>query len=173
MLMKLLGIALVIGGSGAYGLFSANRLQKRVEHIINFRLALGYLEKEINYLLTPLPVALMRSAMNANEPAKSFFKVVSEDLNDRAGITVSEVWQQNLNKMRITSELKNEDIELLGVISSRLGMSGVEEQMKMFAMIQEQLKIQEKKARQEEHTGRKLRVYGGFAFGATVVLMLI
>ncbi len=173
MLLKMMGAVLVIGACGVYGLFSANRLRRRIEHIVSIRLALGYLEKEINYLHSPLPIALSRSAQNADEPAKSFFSNVSADLYNRAGITLSEAWRQNLDKIRSISELKTEDIELLGAMSAQLGMSGVEEQLKMFAMIQEQLKILENKARQEEASGRKLRVYGGFAFGATVVLMVI
>lgn len=172
MWLKLVGVVLIIGGCGAYGLFSANRLHKRIENIISVRLALGYLEKEINYLHSPLPIALSRSAQNVDEPARSFFNNVSKDLQNRAGITVTEAWQQNLNDLRAISELKNEELELLGILSAELGRSGVEEQLKMFAMIQEQLKLLEEKARQEEVAGRKLRVYGGFAFGATVVLML-
>lgn len=45
--------------------------------------------------------------------------------------------------------------------------------MKLLTMVQEQLKVQEDRARLEEENGRKLRVYGGFAFGATVVLLLL
>lgn len=170
---KLLGVILIIGGCGCYGLRSADRLRKRVAQLVDIRLALACLEKEINYLHTPLPAALSRAAQGAAEPARSLFTGTSRDLQTREGITVNEAWQRNLRSLGSYTDLNSQDLELLQIISPQLGMSGVEEQVKLLAMVQEQLKVQEGKARLEEDSGRKLRIYGGFAFGATVVLLLL
>jgi len=170
---KMLGVILIIGGCGCYGLISANRLRKRVEQLLNIRLALACLEKEINYLHTPLPAALSRAARGAAEPARSLFVGTSQDLQTRAGITINEAWQHNLRSFYQQTELNEQDLELLLVMAPQLGMSGGKEQVKLLTMVQEQLKVQEDQARLEENNGRKLRVYGGFAFGATVVLLLL
>ena len=170
---KLLGVILIIGGCGCYGLMSANRLRKRVEQLLNIRLALACLEKEINYLHTPLPAALSRAAQGAAEPARSLFAGISQDLQTREGITINEAWQHNLRSLYQQTELNDQDLELLLVMAPQLGMSGGEEQVKLLTMVQEQLKVQEDRARIEEDNGCKLRVYGGFAFGATVVLLLL
>ncbi len=171
--IKMLGVILVIGGCGCYGIISARRLHKRVEQLFNLRVALGCLEKEINYLRTPLPSALERAAQSADEPARSLFANTSRDLGIRAGTTVNEAWQYNLDRAHQLLDLNRQDLDILKIISPQLGMSGVEEQVKLLAMVQEQLKIQEKQARFNEDSGRKLRIYGGFAFGATVVLLLL
>ncbi len=171
--VKTLGVVLVMAGFGSYGLLGANSLGKRVEQIRNVRLAMGFLEKEINYLHTPLPLAFSRSAQCVQEPARSLFENCSQSLQDRQGITISEVWGQSLVKIRGLSDLNNEDFEILQLVSSQKGMSGTEEQNRLFAMIQEQLIIQEGQARREAEAGHKLRAYGGFIVGAAIVLLLI
>jgi stage III sporulation protein AB len=52
-------------------------------------------------------------------------------------------------------------------------MSDAAEQKKVFNLLQEELRMQEEKAREELKSGRKLWAYGGFIMGAVVVLLLI
>jgi stage III sporulation protein AB len=78
-----------------------------------------------------------------------------------------------LEKLQKKSDLNHDDITVLQSVSSQMGMSGADEQKKLFAMIQEHLNIQEDRARREAESGRKLRSYGGFILGATVVLLLL
>lgn len=171
--LKTMGVVLVVSGFGSYGLMGARSIEKRVEQIKNIRLAMGFLEKEITYLHTPLPLALNRAAQCIAGPAGLFFAECSRSLQDRQGTTIKEAWSQSLKKMRINSDLTDQDLELLQSVSSQIGMSGVEEQKKLFGLIQEQLKIQEEKARSEADSGRKIRAYGGFILGATIVLLLL
>ncbi len=167
------GIVLLMAGFGSYGLLRANCLQKRVQQIRTIRLAMGILEKEINYLHTPLPLAFSNAVRGLEEPARSLFENCSHGLRDRQGITISEVWSENLQKIKFSSDLKSEDIEMLLMVSSQIGMSSSEQQVNLFRMIQEQLKVQEETARQEAQTDNKLWSYGGFIVGAAVVLLLI
>lgn len=171
--LKTMGVVLVVSGLGSYGLMGAHSLDQRVEQIRNIRLAMRFLEKEITYLHTPLPVAMARAAQCIPPPASHLFGDCSLTLQDRQGITMSEAWSLSLKKMQNRSDLNNADITLLQAVSSQMGMSGADEQKKLFAMIQEQLTIQEERARCEAESGRKLRSYGGFILGATVVLLLL
>lgn len=171
--LKTMGIVLVVSGFGSYGLMGARSIEKRVEQIRNVRLAMGFLEKEITYLHTPLPTALYRAAQSVPGPARRLFSNCSLSLQDRQGITITEAWMQSLEMLRYNSDLTDQDLQLLQSLSSQMGMSGAEEQKKLFGLIQEQLKIQEEKARCELESGRKIRSYGGFILGATVVLLLI
>jgi stage III sporulation protein AB len=171
--LKTLGAAFIVSGFGFYGLMGAKSISNRVEQIRNIRLAMGFLEKEISYLHTPLPLALKRAAQCTTEPAKSLFFDCGHTLQNRQGMTTPEAWAQSLEKMRAISDLKDEDLELLKMLSSQMGMSGTDEQKKLFLLVQEQLKIQEGKARREVESGHKIRAYGGFILGATVVLLLL
>lgn len=171
--VKTLGIACIIAGFGSYGLIGARSTEKRVEQIKNTRLAMGFLEKEITYLQTPLSIALSRTAQLSPPPVRILFAESSRRLLDRQGITIREAWELALQKLCAASDLKGEDIEILKAVSAQLGSSGVAEQKKFFALIQEELKIQEENARRQMESGRKLWGYGGFILGTTVVLLLL
>lgn len=171
--LKTLGVVLVISGFGSYGLMRARSMDQRVEQIKNIRLAMRFLEKEITYLHTPLPLAMARAAQCIPAPANRLFEDCSRNLQDRQGVTINEAWSQSLEKLRKKSDLNDSDITVLQAVSSQMGMSGAEEQKRLFTMIQEHLSIQEDRARSEAESGRKLRSYGGFILGATVVLLLL
>ena len=171
--LKTLGVVLIILGFGSYGLMGAQILDKRVQQIRNIRLAMGFLEKEITYLHTPLTTALTRAAQSIPNPASMLFSQCAKSLQDRQGATSSEAWKLSLENLARVSDLKKEDLELLQSVASQLGTSGVDEQQKFFRYIEEQLKIQEEKSRHELESGRKIRSYGGFILGSTVVLLLL
>lgn len=171
--LKILGIACVISGFGSYGLMGARRMSNRVEQIKNLRLSLAMLEKEISYLHTPLSIALQRTSRSAAPPVRVFFEESARRLQDRQGISIMEAWDAALDKLRSASDLAEEELANLRAVSAQLGSSGIDEQQKIFLLLQEQLKIQEENARAALESGRKLWSYGGFILGATVVLILI
>lgn len=171
--LKTLGMACVISGFGSYGLLGARRMKNRVEQIKNLRLSLAMLEKEITYLHTPLSIALQRTSRSAAAPVRVFFEESARRLQDRQGTSIAEAWEAALDKLSSASDLAEEDLQNLRAVSAQLGSSGIEEQKKLFLLLQEQLKIQEENARMSMESGRKLWSYGGFILGATIVLILI
>lgn len=171
--LKTLGVACIISGFGSYGLLGARRIEKRVEELKGIRLSMGYLEKEITYLQTPLSRALQRTAQLSSPQIRVLFDESSRRLQDRQGISIGEAWEMALHKLHAASDLKEEDIEILKAASGQLGSSGIEEQKKFFQLLQEQLKIQEENARGAMASSCKLWSYGGFILGATVVLLLL
>lgn len=170
---KVLGIAFVIAGFGAWGLLGAKRLEKRVEQLKNLRLALGLLEKEITYNYTPLTRAMERTYRFSPKPVNYIFKDCSLLLKEKDGITAHEAWSKAVKNSSNYLELKSEDLELILTASNQLGMSDVYEQRKFFTFIQEELKVLEEKAIEEVNSGQKLWSYGGFILGAVIVLLLV
>jgi stage III sporulation protein AB len=173
MLFKTLGIALIIGGFGGFGLSGARRFEKRVDELKNIRMALGFLEKEITCAYTPLSRALTRTATFCEKPAALLFAESARLLNSRQGTTAEEAWRTGLQKLVEHSSLKAGDISLLDSLAVQLGRSDAGEQRKVFDLLQEELRIQEEKARAELDSGHKLWSYGGFIIGTVVVLLLI
>lgn len=171
--LKTLGVACIIAGFGSYGLMGAHKIERRVEQIKSLRLSMGFLEKEIIYLQTPLSIAMQRTARLTAQPVRALFAECSERLQDRQGIGIGEAWHQALINLRRNSDLNIDDIEIIRAVSSRLGASGTEDQKKLFQMIQEELVIQEDHARANVKSGRKLWSYGGFILGTVVVLLLL
>lgn len=173
MWLKVIGVALVIGSSGLYGLMGAKRIENRVDQLKNMRLAMNFLEKEISFIHTPLSQALQRTAKFSIPPVSLFFEETSSHLREKLGLTASEAWSRGLDKLRRESDLREDDLELLSTVSMQIGMSNADEQKKFFSLIQEELRIQEEKSLAEVKAGRKLWAYGGFILGTMVVLLII
>lgn len=173
MLLKTMGIALIIGGFGGFGLSGARCFEKRVDELKNIRMALGFLEKEITCAYTPLSLALTRTAVFCKPPVSLLFAESAKRLKSRQGTTAAEAWRTGLQKMVSHSHLNAGDINLLDSLAVQLGRSDADEQRKVFDLLQEELRIQEEKAREELNAGHKLWTYGGFIIGAAIVLLLI
>jgi len=171
--LKTVGVAMVIAGCGGGGLMRAGRIDKRVEQIKIARQAMGYLEKEITYLQTPLPLALEHTAALTAPPLKIMFQESARLLLNRQGVSVTEAWAGALARLEQQADLHADDLQILNTAANQLGASGIEQQKQCFLLLQEQLKIQEEKAREKAESERKLWSYGGFILGTTVVLFLL
>lgn len=171
--LKVLGTSLIIGGFGGWGLAGARRVEKRVEDIVGLRIALGFLEKEITVMYSPLSLALQRTAEFCDPPVDRLFAESAALLQKRQGTTAKEAWGQGLMSMARYSALLPADLKLVENIGVQLGMSNASEQKKMFSLILEELKLQEDKAREKARANHKLWSYGGFILGAAVVILLL
>ncbi|MEN6348384.1 MAG: stage III sporulation protein AB [Syntrophomonas sp.] len=171
--LKTVGIACIISGFGGWGLNGAQNLERRVEQIKELRLALGFLEKEVGSLYIPLSRALGRTAQFCKMPVAVLFSASARILEAKAGATGSEAWMKGLEELQHSSKLKKPEIELLAAAASQLGMTDAAQQKKLLSLLQEELGIMEAKALQEAEAGHKLWSYGGFMFGALIVLLLL
>lgn len=170
---KLMGTALIIAGFGTWGLSGAKAIEKRTGEITELKFALAFLEKEITYLQTPLSQAMEKTASMCQAPVSRLFREVARELKAGKGFTAAEAWMQGLEVIRTESNLKDADIDLLAAAAHQLGMTDSIEQRKFFILLQEQLKVQEEKSRQEQAANQKLWSYGGFILGAVIVLLLL
>ncbi|NLB52824.1 MAG: hypothetical protein GX808_07780 [Syntrophomonadaceae bacterium] len=173
MWIKTLGICLIITGFGMWGLWGAQRIDNRVKQLKNLRIAIGFLEKEVTYMQTPLSQAMSRTGHFCDRNVAVLFRECASYLGKKSGITGNEAWEKGLKKLIEESELKKIDLELLKTVGPQLGLSDRLEQQKFFALIQEELKLQEKAALNEAEAGKKLWSYGGFIIGAVIVILLL
>lgn len=171
--LKVVGISLIMGGFGGWGLAGARRLERRVEDIRDLRMALGFLEKEITTMFTPLSLALERTAAFCDFSVAHLFMESSVVLQRKQGVTIKEAWPAGLASLVRHSALQPEDLKVLQNVGGQLGMSNASEQKKIFTLIQEELKLQEENAREKVAASRQLWSYGGFVLGAVVVILLL
>ena len=111
--LKTMGVACIISGFGSYGLMGARHIEKRVEELKNIRVSMGFLEKEITYLQTPLSRALQKTAQLTNPPLQIFFAECSRRLQDRQGTSIVEAWDAALLKLRTVFPSQGEDLDIL------------------------------------------------------------
>lgn len=170
---KMIGMALVISGLGVWGLSGARGMGRRTEELKELRFALAFLEKEISYMHTPLTRALERTAAVCQAPMALLFGETVRALKAGQGKTAGEAWDQGIKYLQEEAHLKPPDIEILKAAAHQLGMSDSSDQSKFLLMLQEEIKVQEDKARQEQASNQKLWSYGGFILGMLIVLLLI
>jgi stage III sporulation protein AB len=171
--LKTMGICLTIAGFGVWGLNRARRYSRRVAQLKDLRMALGFLEKEIIYMHTPLTRAMERTARFAQPPVENLFWAAALHLQNREGATAREGWLIGLQSLAQSGDLNKNDLTILETVSSQLGVSDAAEQGKFVRLIQEELKLLEEQAAQEMDAGQKIWSYGGFILGAVVVLLLL
>ncbi len=170
---KMIGTALIISSMGAWGLSGARGIGKRTEELKELRFAIAFLEKEITYMHTPLTRAFERTARMCHQPVSALFTECANNLKAGKGLTAGEAWMQGIEHLHIRSNLKQTDLEILATAAHHLGMSDSSDQRKFLALMQEEIKVQEEKARQEQAANQKLWSYGGFIMGIVIVLLLI
>ncbi len=170
---KMIGTALIISSLGAWGLSGARGIGKRTEELRDLRFAVAFLEKEITYMHTPLTRALERTARMCQQPVSALFLESARRLKAGKGLTAGEAWMSGLESLNIKSNLQSGDLEILATAAHHLGVSDSSDQKKFLVLLQEELKVQEEKARQEQAAKQKLWSYGGFIMGIVIVLLLI
>ncbi|MGI6422217.1 MAG: stage III sporulation protein AB [Syntrophomonadaceae bacterium] len=171
--IKIMGSVMLVSALGFWGLAGAHGIGRRSEELKELRFALAFLEKEITYMHTPLTLALERTAAVCHHPIAGFFLESAVKLKAREGLTAGEAWGQGIAWLKTQSHLKSADLEVLNTAAQQLGMSDSSDQRKFLMMIQEEIKVQEEKARQEQRANQKLWSYGGFIMGIVIVLLLI
>jgi len=170
---KMIGTALVISGFGAWGLAGARGIRKRSEELKELRFAIAFMEKEITYMQTPLSMAVKKTSRMSRGTVSAAFKEIYMRLQAGVGLTAGEAWMRGIDVLRLNSNLKEVDLDIVSAAAHQLGMSSSSDQRKFLELIQEEIKVQEEKARQEQDANQKLWSYGGFILGIVVVLLLI
>ncbi len=170
---KMIGMAFIISSLGTWGLSGARGIGKRTEELKELRFAIAFLEKEITYMHTPLTCALERTARMCRPPVSALFGESAIALKARQGLTAGEAWMQGIKCLHIRSNLKETDLEVLATAAHHLGRSDSSDQRKFLLLMQEEIQVQEERARQEQGANQKLWSYGGFIIGIVIVLLLI
>lgn len=173
MMIKIMGVVLIIGGFGCYGLIKASSMEKRIKQIKNIRLAMVFLEKEISYVHSILPDALSKTGRFATYPVNYLFQESAKELKNKNGVLAEEAWIKGLEKLREHSDLNDEDIEILTPVAMQIGVSNSIEQSKFLRLVQEELKIIEENNQEELSSKKKIWSYGGFIVGTMIVLLLL
>lgn len=172
MILKAMGVALVIGGSGLWGLSGAKRLEKRREQLADLKMAIAFLEKEISHMQTSLSEALQKTAAFSNQPVNTLFACAAAELASKRGVTAFEAWLKGLSELQVTAQLQPSDLELLAAMAPQLGVSNAWEQHKALTALGEELKLQQQKASSDMKSNQKLWSYGGFIVGTAIVLLI-
>ncbi|MGE5416870.1 MAG: hypothetical protein ACM3UZ_08935 [Acidobacteriota bacterium] len=172
-MFKMIGAALIVGASGYTGMQKASQLSQRTGCLRQLRMDIDFLEKEIDYMRSPLAAALEKTARISEDPVKCLFLDSSRVLATEKSHSAKEAWEAGVQALARQSPLNSEDLSVIRIIGERLGTSNVSDQVKMLRMASEELKVQEMKAREREASEKKMWSYGGFLLGLLVCILML
>ncbi|WP_372995275.1 stage III sporulation protein SpoIIIAB [Lutispora sp.] len=172
-MIKGIGALLIIISSSLLGILISSKYSIRPKEIRKLRFSLQMLETEIVYGSTPVPYACYNVGCKSDNPWKSFFLAVSENLLERRFFSMEEAWNQAIVNNLCESSLSPSDKELLRNFGRIIGKSDTEDQKKHFKLIYAQLEHHEKIAEDERKNNEKMYKSMGFLLGAAILIILV
>ena len=167
-MLKLLGIGLLLSGTAGIGFGKAKELDQRVEELRMLRQFIMLLEGEIRCTHRPLPELLLSLGERTGSPFQSFFTETGRALELHQGLTVQEVWKEQLALSRKDLHLSRQEYEELMEFGGMLGYLDIQMQTELCLWYEERLKISVQTAMSE--AGEKRRLYRCLGILSGVVL---
>lgn len=170
-MLRAAGAVCVLLGAAALGYSAVQRLKERAQTLSRLIGALGYLEEELSFRLTPLPALLEALARQTEGAAGQFFGGCLDGMRaaPQGGLRTS--WRQAVgDHLGVLREEARETILSLG---DTLGRYDGEEQRQ--ALRQTAARLERLRQQSEEERARLGKVYAtvSLAAGAMAVIVLI
>ncbi|MDD6484340.1 MAG: stage III sporulation protein AB [Clostridiales bacterium] len=168
MIIKTIG-ALMTGAACIYvGTLKSSKIRKRHKNLLNIQRALELLETKITFSQRDIKTAL--EEIDKNIDTSGFLGEVIKNI-DKSGIR--NAWNGAVLKKRDDLCFNAEDADTVSMLSSRLGMTDCENQVKNIAYVKNMLDIHIKSARYDADKLCRLYSGGGLLAGAFLIMMFL
>lgn len=168
MLIKLLGGILIFSGCTIWGFLKSENLKKREQSLINIKTALTLLEGEIIFSTHHLKYAFQRIS-KLTECGDIFLNAAQKIGEMSAGEAWNTAILYNQKQLALTSE----DCDILNILSSGLGTSDREQQIKNIRHVSSLLENAIKDASEDYKKSAKLYQSMGILGGLFITILLL
>lgn len=146
----------------------AQKYSYRLEELEEMKNILNVFKSKIRFTYEPIPEIFREIANNAKENIGQIFEKAEKNMRD---FSAGEAWENAVQ----TSEtnLTNEDLHILLMLSKMLGQTDVEGQISQIEITENFLEKQIKEAQQEKNKNEKLYRKLGTTIGLAIVIILI
>lgn len=165
-MIKWLGVILVWGGCGIYGLWAATCARQRVRLLEDLGQALELLERELLLNRAALPELFARLERRSTPQGSELFSSCKRMMEQGSGI--AQAWETALKQ----SELRQEEVELLSCLSQVLGRYDAQGQAQALVRLRQELERRSVLCREEARTLSRLYPALGITAGGFVTLTL-
>lgn len=167
-IIKYFMLLLVFIASSLIGRFIAKKYSYRLEELEEIKNILNVFKSKIRFTYEPIPEIFREIASNAQENIGQIFEKAGKNMQD---FSAGEAWEKAVQ----TSEtnLTNEDLHVLLMLSKMLGQTDVEGQISQIEITENFLEKQIKEAQQEKNKNEKLYRKLGTTIGLAIVIILI
>lgn len=170
---KAIGAALLIVSSAGLGYVASQTLEDRLRIITDLRSGLWVLETEISFGATPLCSALERVRDTIPGKASSIFDTAAMALRAKKGITAQEALVTALMKSKNAMPIAPPEIEILQTLSSNIGGSDANDQIRHIRLATERLRLLEEKVALSVEKNSRLYRLLGLLGGVALALVIV
>lgn len=167
MWLRVIGVILVIGGAGGYGIARAVLLYRQLRQLRELSAALELLKCELNYTLLPLPELCAVTAERSGGAVRSFFSVFGE----RVAAGSRHAAEEALEKSGLS--LPNDAALALLELCAELGRFDLDGGNRLLKLTQERLRSALERTETEKRPLAKSYAVLGMAAGAALVILVV
>lgn len=170
-MIKLFGALLILVSGSSIGWIFGSIYINRVKELKELQLALNILDTEICYGRTILPEALRAAVDVLSSPLSNIFTEAAEIFNKSKNQHFFEIWQVVIEKYHKKSYLNREDFEILYYWGRQIGISTMENQIKINKLTIKRLEQHEDMARDIASRRVKPVRYAGVLLSLMVIIL--
>lgn len=133
MLIKVLGAICIIAACGSVG-FQLSATHKKIERNMRMLISgIAYIQRELEYRMSPLPEILLQAEKQCDGVVGSFFRLLSQELEKQSSANISYCVDLVIGQLRDVPEAVKKGMLLLG---KSLGQFDLDGQMKALESVQ-------------------------------------
>ena len=173
---KLSGAALIIVMTTYYGFYLAGQLKERINVIDAYIHSLNYIQSQIKYGLTPLPVICSELSKSiTNSIVSSMYEQVYIKLSDitQKEDTFNEIWLSEAKKLIKSGIVKKEEISVIKELGNINTYIDRNMQLQCAGNVEYKLKNIYQRLQSEAGTRSKIYQISGVMAGIVITIILI
>lgn len=171
--IKTIGCILIFLSSIALGFYYSEGFKKRLFELNEMEDAIIQLQNEIIFTHGILSDVFLNISNKCNSPLRQVFVKISKDLKMNLVDNVYLAFLNAFNKYKTDLSLRSEDIEIALNLAKSLGECDIEGQKCIFNLTADKIKKHIVQAEDIIKKNVKMYRYLGFAFGTTIIILLI
>lgn len=169
-IIKYIFLLVIFLSSSKIGKMLAQRYYFRVQELEELKNALNLFKTKIKFTYETIPEIFEEISNNITKNISNIFKSTVKGLKD---FSVSQAWEQAIESEKKNTNLNEEDIRVIKLLSKQLGITDIEGQISQIEITEHFLDTQIKQAQQEKEKNQKLYQKLGITMGLVIVILLI
>ncbi len=158
----------VFGITTFLGLMMANKFKERVKDLKAILSILNIIETKIKYTYEPLPQIFEDISNQFKTNIGKIFKATKDKMKQ---VSAGEAWDYGVENA--TTNMNEEDLQILKNFDKMLGKTDVEGQLSELELMKSFIEVQIKKAEEEQRKNEKIYRSLGMTVGLALVIILI
>lgn len=169
-IIKYIFLLVIFLSSSKIGKMLAQRYYYRVQELEELKNALNLFKTKIKFTYETIPEIFEEISNNITKNISNIFKSTVKGLKD---FSISQAWEQAIESEKKNTNLNEEDIRVIKLLSKQLGITDIEGQISQIEITEHFLDTQIKQAQQEKEKNQKLYQKLGTTMGLVIVILLI